>query len=312
MSEVLFAQSDATDPLPLPSESVDCIFTSPGYWNQRDYECENQIGEEPDYDCLRWAIGENCGLCYTCRIRSVVRDVARVLRKKGVFFLNIGETYLNRKQLGVPWRIALAIQEDGLFLLRKSIIWDKVTPVPDGVANRPSSSHEYIFMFTRIPTGYYWDKNGVREKPAGYIRKGGKATYTANGFTSNGTGKSTLHQMNPNGRNILDIWRIPQDRNMDNSHPAPWPVSLVERMLKLGCPKDGLAADIFVGSGNSAIAAKNLGIKFVGLDLSYSFLDEAMVRLALKSKRAVQKPAQSINDLPLFTQREIVNDPKSD
>jgi DNA modification methylase len=171
----------------LPPESVDCCVTSPPYWGMRDYGHQDQIGLEASLDCLGWATKSDCGQCYLCHLRAVFREVRRVMKKTGTLWINLGDSYAqgvrgpvgarstlssgrhNQDQirlvsvkktvlpkknlLGVPWRMAMALQADG-FVLRQEIIWSKTCPMPDPATDRPSRQHETIFLLSLGPK--YW------------------------------------------------------------------------------------------------------------------------------------------------------------
>src|SRR5262249_2145142 len=173
---------DVTDVLPrLPDSSVHCVITSPPYWGLRDYGIpDRQLGLEATPDE------------YVTRMVAVFREVRRVLRGDGTLWLNLGDSYaargntggmdslakphqalgengwrppppgLKSKDLvGVPWRLAFALQADGWYL-RADIVWAKPNPMPESVTDRPTKSHEYVFLLTRSPR-YYYDQEAVRE-----------------------------------------------------------------------------------------------------------------------------------------------------
>lgn len=158
-----------------------------------------QLGLEPLHDCGGWATGNNCGACYVCHMRAVFAEVRRVLRDDGVLFLNLGDSYasqgnpeptqsinplrgggsdtlasgksrnvtvgLKPKDLvGIPWRVALALQADGWYL-RQDIIWDKGNPMPESVRDRCSKSHEYVLLLSKHER-YYFDSDAIRERSA--------------------------------------------------------------------------------------------------------------------------------------------------
>ena len=186
--------------IPLADRSVHCCVTSPPYWGLRDYGISNQLGLEAVPDCLGWATHAPCGECYICHTVAWAREVKRVLRDDGTFWLNLGDTYagswgsmsypggsiaarrfggdnqenvgrpvnsrlsgnLKPKDLcGIPWRVALALQADGWYL-RSDIIWSKPNPMPESVTDRPTKAHEYLFLLAKSER-YYYDADAVRE-----------------------------------------------------------------------------------------------------------------------------------------------------
>ena len=251
------------------------IATSPPYWGLRSYDTgpnkAAELGAEKLHDCLAWARGDDpCGACYVCNMRTWAAEMWRVLRDDGVMFLNLGDSYasnggpepaqtkwqvdgasatqnggqsrrtvggLKPKDLcGIPWRVALALQADGWYL-RSDCIWEKPNAMPSSVTDRPSTSHEYIFLLTKRPR-YYWDNEAVKEPTAEPTRtrsdKFGGAAHRERGQHSEGglfTGAAT--------RNLRTVWTI-NTVPFSGAHFATWPPSLVERMVKAGSSEHGV------------------------------------------------------------------------
>lgn len=137
----------------LPPGIVQCAVTSPPYFGHRRYGDESiamdEIGREP-------TIAE-----YVEKLVEVFQQVKRVMRDNGTLWLNLGDTYRNGQMLGVPWRVALALQEDG-WLLRSDVIWHKPNAMPSSVKSRPTCDHEYLFLFSKSPK-YHYDQDAIRE-----------------------------------------------------------------------------------------------------------------------------------------------------
>lgn len=234
---------------------------------------DDQIGHERVHDCMGWARGENCQTCYVCRIRNVFAEIWRVLRDDGIVFLNLGDSYssvnengLKQKDLcGVPWRVALALQADG-FYLRSDVIWEKLNPLPESVKDRPTKSHEYVFVLTKSPI-YYWDHEPVREKYADssfgralHAKSTGSkwantVVNSSGGFLSKPRQKNegvvfgddnSIGYMdadgtvlfNPGGRLIRTVWSI-ATKSFSGNHFAVFPPDLVERCIKAGSSERG-------------------------------------------------------------------------
>ena len=139
----------------LPDDCVDMCVTSPPYFGLRKYSNdEREIGREE--------MPEE----YVSKLRDVFHEVKRALKPTGTLWLNLGDCYKDKQLLGLPWRVAFALQDDG-WLLRSDIIWEKVNPLPMSVKDRCTSSHEYIFMFSKLPSGYYFDYEAI-EEPANF------------------------------------------------------------------------------------------------------------------------------------------------
>ena len=145
----------------LPDDCVDMCVTSPPYWGLRDYHSgENEIGKE------------DTPQEYIKKMQDIFHEVKRVLKPTGTLWVNLGDSYKDKNLLGIPWRVAFALQDDG-WILRSDIIWEKVNAMPQSVSDRCSCSHEYLFMFSKEPSGYFFDYEAI-EEPANY--DGRKAT----------------------------------------------------------------------------------------------------------------------------------------
>ena len=247
-----FIRSDVRQALAdMQPESVDCIVTSPPYFWQRDYGFPEQIGHEPTI------------AGYVSVLRDVFADARRVLRTDGVCFLNLGDTYysakgrphgkddkhrgrllsrtvlravdgpglgLPRKSLiGIPWRVALALQDDG-WTLRSDIVWKRLGAMPEPSArDRPMNTTEHVFLFAKSPR-YHFDRKalGVEE----------------------------------------DVWSIAARPDNRNAHLAPFPAALAERCILAGTREGDTVLDPFSGSGTTLRAAQRLGRHSIGVDFA--------------------------------------------
>lgn len=263
----------------LPAEVVDCVVTSPPYYNQRDYEVEHQIGREASPQE------------YLERLLGVFREVQRTLKTSGTLWIVIGDKYQRGRLLGMPWRLALALQEEGWFL-RADIIWHKPNAMPSPVKNRPTVDHEYIFLFVKEPRHYYYDADAIREPHVTFSEKsrmrGGRNHFFRRGSTpENGKngGHSNLHNarwdqaFHPAGRNKRTVWSVPLSKFRD-AHFAVFPRQIVATCIKAGAPQGGLVLDPFLGSGMTALAARELGRHYLGIDCSSHYCEMARRRLA--------------------------------
>ena len=263
-------------------ESINCIITSPPYYWQRDYGVDGQIGHEDSI------VG------FVNALTSCFEEAKRVLTSDGVVFLNLGDTYysakgrphgrdkkhdgrqmareklravdgpglgLPRKSLiGIPWRVALAMQANG-WTLRSSVIWQRPGSLPEPTAkDRPWRTHEHVFIFTKNPQ-YWFDRDGL------------------------------------NGDE--DIWQIVSRSKNPGAHFAPFPHELVGRCLACGCPPGGTVLDPFAGSGTTMIQALRRGSPAVGIDINSKYCDfiEQQIRSefdsvhALKGENPLNAPA---------------------
>lgn len=251
----------------LPRQSVNCVVTSPPYYWQRDYEVDGQFGMEPTVEG------------FVDNLRAVFGGLRHVLASDGVVFLNLGDTYysakgrphghdakhrsrrlpglravdgpglgLPRKSLiGIPWRVALALQADG-WTLRSDIIWVRNSAIPEPTAkDRPWRKYEHLFVFSQQPR-YYFDRTGLKGEE--------------------------------------DVWFIEPERNAESrgTHYAPYPRELVERCVLAGCPEGGVVLDPFVGGGTTMYQALELGRSAVGIELSENFCDLIRANLTRGSR----------------------------
>ena len=264
----------------LPDKSVHCCVTSPPYWGLRDYGHDGQIGLESTPEA------------YVARIVDVFREVRRVLRDDGTLWLNLGDSYnayngnrggstsfqaateeacpslprgfgltaktlKNKDLVGIPWRVAFALQADGWWL-RQDIIWHKPNPMPESVRDRCTKAHEYVFLLTKSQR-YFYDAEAVAETAinAGKVVKLSakslsKAQATGLGVAASGNGLAESMVVSPS-RNRRSVWTIPP-KPYKGAHFAVMPSALVEPCIKAGCPEKCCAA---CGRGHVRITEKD-------------------------------------------------------
>jgi site-specific DNA-methyltransferase (adenine-specific) len=151
----------------LPDNSVDFCMTSPPYWGKREYH-DGGIGLEERYED------------YISHLLAIFGEVRRVLKVSGSFWLNIGDSYLDKRLLGIPWRVAFKLTDQQGWILRNSVIWNKVKGGPDNSLDRLRNVHEDVFHFVRSAHGYYYDADAIRSNP--------KKTRVVNGAIVSATG----------------------------------------------------------------------------------------------------------------------------
>lgn len=221
----------------MPDCSVNCVITSPPYFGLRDYGVEGQIGLEASPDE------------FVAAMVAVFREVRRVLRDDGTLWLNLGDSYGKAKQMiGIPWRVAFALQADG-WVLRQDIIWNKPNPMPEPVKDRCTRAHEYLFLLYKR-TRYYFDAGAMKERAAqaGRVRadRMGGNKYVEGVKHSDGaifTGSDT--------RNRRSVWTV-TPKPFKGAHFATFPQDLIEPCVLAGCPVGGVVLDPFGGSGTTA------------------------------------------------------------
>ncbi len=265
----------------------------------------------PGKNCTSWsyrdgtATGGDCPKCGARRIDEqlglestpeehclamveVFREVWRVLRNDGTLWLNYGDSYcktppgLKPKDLvGMPWRVAFALQADGWYL-RSDIIWHKPNPMPESVTDRPTKSHEYLFLMSKAAK-YFYDADAVREKHVDW-REGNNDSSPTKDYRDIGADKTVKawnpreNKYNPLGRNLRDVWTI-ATHAYPGSHFATFPPSLVEPCIKAGCPEDGTALDPFGGAGTVGLVADRLGRNAILIELNEEYAAMARKRI---------------------------------
>jgi DNA modification methylase len=310
----------------LPDASVHCCVTSPPYWGLRDYGHDGQIGLEPTPQAYVQRMVE-----VFREVRRVLRDdgtlwlnlgdsyaaarggtsmpaetlaggvsgrgdiVAKRGRESGYTPHRDPAAHgLKHKDLvGIPWRVAFALQADGWWL-RQDIIWHKPNPMPESVRDRCTKAHEYVFLLTKSER-YYYDADAVREplkaggdhdRPRrfdsfGQTSKGSDVRFRADGVTPV-RDKGHVMQSNPAGRNRRSVWTI-TTKPYSGAHFATMPPDLVEPCIKAGCPEGGTVLDPFAGSGTTLAVAAELGRSGIGCELNPKYIELANQRIA-KSK----------------------------
>lgn len=164
----LFLCGDSLQVLRLiPSNSIDCCMTSPPYWNQREYS-DGGIGLEDDHRE------------YISNLLAITREVYRVVKSTGSFWLNLGDCYVNKRLQGIPWRVALELIDQQNWIMRNDVIWHKIKGM-DTSKDKLRPVHEYLFHFVKR-NSYFYDVDGIRSKPRQSTVKDG-AVVTATGVT---------------------------------------------------------------------------------------------------------------------------------
>lgn len=247
---------------------------------------------------------------YVSNMVQLFRDVRRVLKQDGTLWLNLGDSYHQNKNLvGIPWRVAFALQADGWYL-RQDIIWHKPNPMPESVKDRCTKSHEYIFLMSK--SGKYFFDSSAMEEEANYdgrkdmVMKG-SAKY-ANGYAPDTTTVQSIavtgHQRwkrkygegqtggdgtgfaghsgysnidNPFIRNKRSVWTVPT-KPFKGAHFATFPITLIEPMIRTTRP-NAVILDPFFGSGTTGLCAVQNGRRYVGIDLNPEYCEIAAKRI---------------------------------
>jgi site-specific DNA-methyltransferase (adenine-specific) len=193
----------------------------------------------------------------------------------------------------IPHRVAFELIRDGWYL-RSEIIWEIPNVSPESITDRPTRSHQLVFMITKSPS-YFYDADAVREPvAASSVRRVQLARSRIDPSTSDGGYKSAKGRMvgtgdhadhllgvpHPLGRNRRSVWTIPAQPSSD-AHPAPWPAALVSNCIMAGSPMGGSVLDPFCGSGTTLVVARELGRKAIGIELNRAYC--SMIRRRLES-----------------------------
>lgn len=306
MSSVQILCGDALQVLEtLPAESVHACITSPPFLWMRDYGHPEQIGleETPNQyveklvavfrevrrvlrpDGTLWL---NLGDTYAGSRRGqngdyltgrhVVQSDAFVRSKRQGPRWGGGDVAapgLVAKQLiGIPWRVAFALQDDG-WILRTDIIWQKPAPTPDSVRDRPTRAHEYIFLFAKERM-YYYNRAAIRE-PAISSKPSGNGFHRPSSISRGGPGQAARWVDIGGMRNRRSVWTVAPDRAREG-HKARFPERLVEPMVLAGCPVGGTVLDPFAGSGTTGRVALRHGRNAILIELNPEYCEMARRR----------------------------------
>jgi len=267
MKLIKILQGNCLDKLKeLPDQSINTCITSPPYWGLRDYGEGEQLGLEDTPEE------------FVNNLVEVFREVKRVLRDDGTVWLNLGDSYSSggrttttnqslrgdkdygvtrpkpskgikpKDLIGIPWRVAFALQQDGWYL-RQDIIWHKPNPMPESVRDRCTKAHEYIFLLSKSPK-YYFDNEAIKEPTKSHDK-----------------------------RNKRSVWTVTTKPFKGGSHFATFPMDLIEPCVLAGCPENGTVLDPFGGSGTTGIVANSHNRKAVLIELNTEYIEIARKRI---------------------------------
>lgn len=296
----------------IPSESIDCVITSPPYWALRDYGMKGQIGLEKNIDE------------YLEKLLLIFDEVKRVLKQEGTCFAVFGDTYANSSKGGrtshksnnafdnlvkkritvgfkpklkvpdkslckIPARFAIGMIDRG-WILRNEIIWHKTNAMPEGVKDRFTRNFEKVFFFTKNKKYYFKQQFEPLSNPNemkrrfrnpfdthSYWNMARKKTKSVSEI------KKSQKKILKKGRNKRCVWHIATGQSKV-IHCAAFPEKLIETPIKAGCPKGGIVLDPFIGSGTTAVVARKLKRNFIGIELKKEYAVLARKRISETSK----------------------------
>ena len=289
----------------LPGESVHCAVTSPPYYALRDYGLDAQIGREDTPEQ------------YIERLVAVFRELRRVLRSDGTFWLNIADTYCGtgskggyadpknpkgrngqsvsiarraagckqKDLIGIPWQLAFALSSDGWYL-RSDILWQKENPMPESVKDRPSRCYEHVFLLTKSKK-YFYDAAAIAEPIAPTTAGAASEASTprkcrvkvrCRGLTKPEAAATMTTRLSPQYATSATFGLSISYPTRAGISPRS-PPKLAETCIMAGCPKGGIVLDPFFGSGTTGLAAKTLDRRYIGIELNAEYCALAMARI---------------------------------
>ena len=281
----------------MDDKSIDCVITSPPYWQLRDYGYEGQWGLEPTFNE------------YLEHLWQMMDEIYRVLKDEGTCWINLGDSYNNSGWAGnradkyndqpivasgtkagrggqkgypnkclvlLPHRFAIGCIDRG-WILRNDIIWAKRNGMPEPVTDRFTKKHEYIFFMTKSEK-YYFDLDAIRDKHKHSNDKrndGNRHEYSENVKSQNNEWiASNAVSFNPNGKNpgsVSDFWDV-TTKSSSTKHYASYNIDLIKKPILAGCPEGGIIYDPFMGTGTTAIASIKSNRKFIGSEMSTDYI----------------------------------------
>lgn len=252
----------------LPDACVQTCVTSPPYWGLRDYGVDGQFGlEQSPHE-------------YVANMVDVFREIRRALKADGTLWINIGDTYRSKSLVGVPWMLAFGLREDG-WLLRSDVIWHKPNPMPDGAKDRPTLSHEYVFLFAASDR-YFFDCNAIAEKAGGGWNLRSKKGNTDRNDSTNDERGRVGAELEKETRNKRTVWTV-ASQPFSGSHFATMPPALVEPCVLAGSKPGDVVLDPFFGSGTTGQVAEKHGRRWIGFDINPAYEQLQKERTAQRS-----------------------------
>lgn len=262
--------------------SIQCIVTSPPYYGLRSY-----LPDDHEEKFLEVGIESNLQE-YLENIVGVFREARKCLADNGVLWLNLGDSFRNKRLLGVPWRVAFALEDDG-WIIRSEVIWHKNNPMPENVSDRPTRSHEQVFLLTKRMK-YKYNSNGFREPSVTPIPRNSWEERKKRGESMRrGSSPSKMRHsggVGGNGvdRNARSVWSI-NTEPFPGSHFAVFPEEIARRCILLGSDEGDTVLDPFIGSGTTMLVSNNLGRSCVGIDINEEYAKIAKDRVESSGDR---------------------------
>jgi len=266
----------------LPANIVQSIITSPPYFGHRLYASDATLQH---HEFGR----EATAMAYVEKLVDLFARLRNSLKDDGTLWLNLGDSYRDGQLLGIPWRVAIGLQDDG-WILRSEIIWHKPNAMPSSVQNRPTTAHEHIFLLSKN-SDYKYCADAIREPHVTFSEqsrmRGGRNHFGKRDSTpENGKngGNHNLHDgrwdqaFHPLGRNKRTVWEIPLGKFRD-AHFAVFPPRLVENCILASSADGDMILDPFMGSGTTAVVARQHRRHYLGIELVPEYVKMANDRI---------------------------------
>ncbi len=247
---------------------VDCVVTSPPYYRQRDYGHPDQLGQERTV------------MEYVDNLVNVFGLIKEKMPDTGTLFLNIGDKYLSGRLAGAPWRVALALIDDG-WVLKNDIVWHRNRIMPESAKNRfTNTDKEYVFFLTKKPSKYTFNGDAVRETAKwAHDRRAGKGRHVYKETRGDKAHTAAVVIAADGKRHRRSVWTIETAQTKVGNHNATFPEELAEICIKAGSNKGDVVLDPFVGTGTCGVVASRLGRDFIGVDVSAEYTKAARQRI---------------------------------
>jgi DNA modification methylase len=283
------------------ARSVQTCVTSPPYLGHRDYNDPGQEWPAVTFSPMEGAaqisvpaqtvaLGtERDPMSFVGHLVEVFRSVRRTLKEDGTVWLNLGDSYRQKELQGLPWRVAFALQADG-WILRSDIVWAKPNAMPEPVTDRPTRTHEFLFLLSKSGS-YFYDHEAIKESDSGEAsRNVQRHAHNGERGRSDHLGASIPWSPDGTGRNARSVWDLVK-RPFPAAHFATFPPELPERCIKAGTRPGDLVLDPFSGAATTGLVARRLQRSYLGVEQCAGYAELGRRRIE--------------SDAPLFNREQV-------
>ena len=249
----------------LDDKSIDCVISSPPYFNLRDYRVNGQFGHDKTVDG------------YVKSTVKVFATMRPLLKDTATIWWNVGDVSIAKNLMMIPNKVAIALQDAGWYI-RSEIIWHKTNPMPESVKDRPTAAHEKVWLITK-KKNYFYDADAIKEvavtkpKLRNKLAEGYQADFPKRARFSKGA-----RVMGDGMRNKRNVWTLPT-AHYNAAHFATFPTTLVKPCVLAGCPVGGTVLDPFAGSGTVAVVAAKHNRNSIMIELNSKYIDIMRCRI---------------------------------